>query len=407
MIRPITATVILATLVLPHAAQACLYTQSPEEVGHASGQYFAKEMLAAATYADLVLVEDDGTRAMDARPTGVITLRTIARFKGNSADRFTAFGSPLTLSPDKERILSAPLQHFTSETGQVTPFSYTEERPALLFPQAAAPGSPPPPPPPVTSCSPPALSAETGRFYVILRDAEGRVLNRLTMNDGTTSAPNHSAFGFVPVTLSDDDFWLWSIRSAAAAPQDVKAKVLLHLTPGSDPIRVERALRAAGATIRAAYYARGDFIEEVRPSPHEQTMPWLTKAADYFAQSPRGRIGDPHHGAAEFLRAKLSPMQRYGTGLGHEVAQAFTSSVRNVKQATGTPRLIAVEVTGDPGAFAVQPFVSRIAPLDRELDRLPQVSGANEAETFATMQRIERDIWLLNGGAGNRQGTLP
>lgn len=106
MMRRILATVTLAALALPQAAQACLYTQRPEQVGHASGRYFAKEMLAAATYADLVLVEDDGTRAMDAQPTGIITLRTIARFKGNSADRFTVFGSPLTFSPDKERIFN-------------------------------------------------------------------------------------------------------------------------------------------------------------------------------------------------------------------------------------------------------------------------------------------------------------
>ena len=403
MMRRILAIVALAALALPQAAQACLYTQRPEQVGHASGRYFAKEMLAAATYADLVLVEDDGTRAMDARPTGIITLRTIARFKGNSADRFTVFGSPLTFSPDKERIFTAPLQHFTSETGQVTPFSYLEERPTLLFPRAAA--DSPPPPIGLTSCSPPALMAETGRFYVVLRDAEGRVLNRLTLSDGKTSAPNHAAFGYVPVTLSEDDFWLWSVRMAAAAPQE--AQDVLYLAPGSDPARVERDLRAAGATIRAAYYARGEFIEEVRPSPHEQTSPWLAKTANYFAQSQQGRIGDPHHGTAEFLRAKLSPLQRYGTGLGYEVAQAFTRSVRDVQQATGTPRLIAVEVAGDPYALAGQSFVSRVAPLDRQLDRLPQVSGADETETFATMQRIERDIWLLNGGAGNRQGTLP
>ena len=143
MMRYLVSAAALATLALPQVAQACLYTQQPEEVGHSSGQYFAKEMLAAATYADLVLVEDDGTRAMDARPTGIITLRTIARFKGNSADRFTVFGSPLTLSPDKARIFNAPLQHFTSETGQVTPFSYMEERPTLLFPRAT--GDPPPP----------------------------------------------------------------------------------------------------------------------------------------------------------------------------------------------------------------------------------------------------------------------
>ena len=403
MMRYLVSSAALATLALPQVAQACLYTQQPEEVGHSSGQYFAKEMSAAATYADLVLVEDDGTRAMDARPTGMITLRTIARFKGNSADRFTVFGCPLTFSPDKERIFNAPLQHFTSETGQVTPFSYTEERSTLLFPRAA--GGSPPPPISLTSCSPPALMAETGRFYVVLRDAEGRVLNRLTLSNGKTSSPNYPAFGFVPVTLSDDDFWLWSVRIAAAAPP--QAQDVLYLTPGSDPVRVERDLRAAGATIRAAYYARGDFIEEVRPSPHEQAVSWLAKAADYLAQSQRGRIGDPHHSAAEFLRGTLSPMQNYGTGLGYEVAQAFTRSVRDVQQATGTPRLIAVEVAGDPYALAGQSFVSRIAPLDRQLDRLPQVSGADEAEVFATMQRIERDIWLLNGGAGNMQGTLP
>ena len=403
MMRSVLASIALAALALPQAAQACSYAQRPEEVGHASGQYFAKEMLAAATYADLVLVEDDGTRAMDARPTGVITLRTIARFKGNSADRFTVFGSPLTFSPDKARIFNAPLQHFTSETGQVTPFSYMEERPTLLFPRAT--GDPPPPPIGLTSCSPPALMAETGRFYVVLRDAEGRVLNRLTMSNGRTSSPNHPAFGFVPATLSEEDFWLWSIRMSAVGSLD--AQDVLYLAPGSDPVSVERDLRAAGATIRAAYYARGDFIEEVRPSLYERTMPWLAKAADHLSQSQRGRIGDPHHGAAEFLREKLSPLQRYGTGLGYEVAQAFTSSVRDVQQTTGTPRLIAVEVAGDPHALAGQSFVSRVAPLDRQLDRLPQVSGADEAEVFATMQRIERDIWLLNGGAGNRQGTLP
>lgn len=403
MMRYLVSAAALATLALPQVAQACLYTQQPEEVGHSSGQYFAKEMLAAATYADLVLVEDDGTRAMDARPTGIITLRTIARFKGNSADRFTVFGSPLTFSPDKARIFKAPLQHFTSETGQVTPFSYMEERPTLLFPRAT--GDPPPPPIGLTSCSPPALMAETGRFYVILRDAEGRVLNRLTMSNGRASSPNHPAFGFVPATLSEEDFWLWSIRMSAVGSLD--AQDVLYLAPGSDPVSVERDLRAAGATIRAAYYARGDFIEEVRPSLHERTMPWMAKAADFLAQNQRGRIGDPHHGAAEFLRATLSPMQRYGTGFGYEVAQAFTRSVRDVQQATGTPRLIAVEVAGDPGAFSGQPFLSRVAPLDRQPDRLPQVSGADEAEIFATMQRIERDIWLLNGGAGNRQGTLP
>ncbi|WP_417318413.1 hypothetical protein [Erythrobacter aureus] len=161
MIRRFLASAALAALTLPHAAQACSYTQRPEEVGHTTSEYFAKEMLAAATYADLVLVEDDGTRAMDTRPAGIITLRTIARLKGNSADRFIVFGSPLTFSPDKERIFAAPLQHFTSETGQVTPFSYLEERPTLLFPSAAE--DSPPPPIGLTSFSPADAAAGQGQ----------------------------------------------------------------------------------------------------------------------------------------------------------------------------------------------------------------------------------------------------
>lgn len=126
--------VFLAALAVPQAAAACLFTQRPEPVGAASGAYFARQMLATATYADLVLVEDDGTRAMGERPTGVLILRTIARLKGGSADRFTLFGTGMTLHPARDEILAAPLMHMTSDTGQVTPFPYNEERPGRLLP---------------------------------------------------------------------------------------------------------------------------------------------------------------------------------------------------------------------------------------------------------------------------------
>ena len=98
MNRSVLIAFLIAVCAVPETANACTYSQRPEPVGHASGQYFANEMLDAATYADLVLVEDDG----------IITVRTIARFKGKSADRFTLFGAPLTFSPDKERIFSEP-----------------------------------------------------------------------------------------------------------------------------------------------------------------------------------------------------------------------------------------------------------------------------------------------------------
>jgi hypothetical protein len=70
MMRSILFHIALAGLVLSAPAQACSYSQAPEGVGQSSGQYFAKVMLEAAAYADLVLVEDDGTRPMNEPPTG-------------------------------------------------------------------------------------------------------------------------------------------------------------------------------------------------------------------------------------------------------------------------------------------------------------------------------------------------
>ncbi|MGB7374151.1 hypothetical protein [Pontixanthobacter sp.] len=395
----------LAILASAPAAYACQYTQGREPVGQASGQYFANEMVAEAAYVDLVLVEDDGVRAMGEQPSNVLTLRTIARLKGNSADRIAVFGQGMTVNREAERIFNAELQHFTSETGQVTPFPYNQEWVSRLLPAART--DPPPPPLQMTSCSPPSISAQTGRFYVVMRNSSGRVLDRIAMSNGTQTRPNHPAFGFVPVKLEEDDFWLYSVRLAALREANPSGLAVLHLRPGSDGIAVERTLRSAGATIRAAFYDHGGFIEEVRPSPEEQTRPWLAKAGAYLAGSSRGRIGDPFHGGAEYLRQHLSPMQQYGTGLGYEVAQAFTASVRQSGEAMSEPRLIAVEVEGDAQSFAGQSFVARVAPLEVTLNGLPQVAGQSESEVFATSQRIDRDIWLMNGGGGNRQGTLP
>ena len=52
-------------------------------------------------------------------------------------------------------------------------------------------------------------------------------------------------------------------------------------------------------------------------------------------------------------------------------------------------------------------MVARVGPLDRAAGGLRPLAGDDETAQFATKQRIERDIWLLNGGNGNRQGTLP
>lgn len=132
---------VLAPLALLAAspAAACLYTQAPEQVGDTSAQFLAGRMAAAASYVDLVLVEDDGTRALDEPATGVITVRSVARLKGAGPDRFSLFGTDLTLRPEAERSFTAPLQHFTREDGRVVPFPYNEERQRQLFPYAGGP----------------------------------------------------------------------------------------------------------------------------------------------------------------------------------------------------------------------------------------------------------------------------
>ena len=400
----------------PQAAFACSYIQQPEPVGHSSGEYLAQVMVDAAHTVDLVLVEDDGVRAQDAPATGIVTLRTIARLKGNSADRFTVFGHGATLSPDADRMLTADLMHFTSRAGVVTPFPYNEEREAALLP--IVPGRGAPPPPPMISCSPPALTAQTGRFYVVIRDADGRVLDRVAMSDSTVMSDNHAGFGFVPVSLEDDDFWLYSVRLAAlrASPPETRTAQapvpMLMVRDGADWKQVETSLARSGAVLRAAYFDRGGgFIEEVRPSAFEQAQPWLSRTAAYFVAQYDQRVGLPYHGGAEYLRAHLSPTQRYGTSLGYEVAQAFTGSIRRHGDADGKPRLVALEVAGDASQYAALPFVSAVEPLrfTAHTDGAEplRLAGDDEAQVFATMQRIDRDIWLLNGGGGNRQGTLP
>jgi hypothetical protein len=396
----------LLTAVSPQFSHACEYSQAPEAVGQSSGEYLAKTMSGAATYVDLVLVEDDGTRPMGQTQTGIITVRTIARFKGNSADRFSLFGLGLTLKPEAETAFGAPLQHFTSDTGQVTPFPFVEERQGGLLPSVRGAAPLPPPPPPGTSCSPPPIAAKTGRFYVVTRGADGHLLNSvLAAND------RYPAFGFVPVTLEMDDFWLGAVRFATfdkLAP--VKSQALLVLRPGSNPAQVEARLHKAGMHARAAFFSDADLIDEVRPADHETQTPWLARARLVVEQRRKGNLGGPslaNQGAAEFVRGKLGPMQRYGRGFGYEVAQALTASVRREQASAGTFSLVALEIDGDPATFANERFYGGSAPLEPKASELAQIGGADEAAQFDTQQRIEREIWLLNGGNGNQQGTLP
>lgn len=392
-------------LALPGPALACTYSQVPEAVGQGSAEFFARRTVEEAAYVDLVVVEDDGTHPMGEPPTGILTLRSIARLKGNGADRFSLFGTGLTLSADAERVFNSPLEHFTREDGRVTAFAYNEERPGRLFPQDG-----PAPPVAMNSCSPPTIAAETGRFYVVMRGADGRLLRQVELYHGVTSP----AFAFVPVTLGDGDVWLRAVHGASSGTGEAVSATarVLHLRPGTDPALVEAALRRAGVTATAAFVRRGDWWDEVRPIGTEAAAPWLGRAVPFAAARGRGGIGDPHHGAAEFLRPHLTQMAAYG-GMAYEVAHAFTSSVRHAQRAgAAEPVLAAIELSGSADALASlaeEGFADGFRPLPaRDTDGSALVvPGDTEEARFAAMQALDRDIWLLNGGGGNRPGTLP
>jgi len=401
-------TLLIAALGLASAgpALACQWTYMPEEVGDSSARYLARKMVAAAATVDLVLVEDDGTRPMGQVATGVLTLRTIARLKGGSADRFTIFGSGLTLREDAERVFNAPIEHFTSEQGQIEPHPYNREYQGRLFPLQLAPGMPPPPPEPPSTCGPSGVAAQTGRFYVVMRGGDGRLLGQVPLDGERT----HWAFSFVPVRLDGTDHWLRNVVGAAAdrssgARLDTR-NPLLHLREGADPARVEAALRRAGLVPVAAYVRTGERIDEVRPADGEVGAAWLTRAIPHVASRGRGGVGDPHHGAAEWLRGKLGPARTYG-GLGYQVAQAFVASIRRNQQVpTAGSRLFAVEVKGSVGVLVAADFAAGVRPLGLASGGLPELPGETEAIRFAAQQAIERDIWLLKGGQWQPAGDL-
>lgn len=93
------------------------------------------------------------------------------------------------------------------------------------------------------------------------------------------------------------------------------------------------------------------------------------------------------------------------------MAQAYLASVRRKQSsATATPRLVAVALSGPADAIAAtarESFASSLRPLPQAGPTNMELPDQSEAVRFAAMQAIERDIWLMNGGNGNRAGTLP
>ena len=154
----------------------------------------------------------------------------------------------------------------------------------------------------------------------------------------------------------------------------------------------QRALRSKGVTIRAAYYRRGEIIEEVRPSPFEQESAWLSMVVAFLAERDSRAIGSPAWTAAEDFQRELTMYQPYARDLHYEVADAFVRYPETARVTT-EPRLVALEIAGDPHVLAGEAFVERIAALDRGPDGLRPFDGITDAQAFERSIAIQRGIW--------------
>ena len=127
---------------------------------------------------------------------------------------------------------------------------------------------------PPSSCGPSNLAAQTGRFHVVIRGPDGRLLNRVSPY-GEARTP---AFAFVPVTLDKDNHWLRAVLGAVPQAGEANLPNVLYLRDGTGAAKVEASLRRAGITPIAAYVQGGERLDEVRPSDGEVGSPWLTRA---------------------------------------------------------------------------------------------------------------------------------
>lgn len=215
-------------------ALACQYDFAPEPIGGPSAKFIAPRMAAAATYVDLAVAEGESDiRGPDGNVvpwSKAVSFRVLRRWKGASSDRFLLFGR---IVADAEPVGSWHLAHWVDDHGRGVPFHSVREAPI-----ATTSG--------INSCSPPELAVKAGRTYLILREADGRLLGAVRYHpDSYASAGTPIA----EVGLWPDHEWARQM-SIVQEPPRIGAAAVPAGTP--DPSRAtvqfRRPLSAAAAT---------------------------------------------------------------------------------------------------------------------------------------------------------------
>lgn len=350
-------TFVLALVLAGSPASACQWEFAPEPIGGPSAAFIAPRMATQATFVDIALAEGASEISL---PPGVrrgasqaLSFRVIKRLKGHSADRFILFGGLGNAKPGGEWGMT----HWVDKEGRIYPHrGLSEGTPAL--------------PESMTSCDPPGLTVAAGRLYVVLREADGRLLGSVPYHPGLDAAGTAIALAG---EAEPDDFTRQllmvldsTVRNRlpepAAAPESGRAILVLRR-----PLVLKEAqalLQITGAQPFGALLKRGNTTTDYRlgseyafPRLLDDAINYTAKAstAPQLSKALAGRIVD---------QVPAASFDDYDPTQG--VASGIVALGRSVEQ--GTPAFLTIDVIADPVAqatFARHPNVLRVEPARR------------------------------------------
>lgn len=335
-------------------ALACQWEYAPEPIGGPSAAFIAPRMAAQAAFIDLALAEGASTVAL---PPGVqgglsqaLSFRVLKRLKGQSADRFILFGGIGDAKPGGEWGMT----HWVDPQGRIYPYR------GVLEAQVALPQG-------MTSCDPPRLTVAAGRVYLVLREADGRLLGSVSYHPGLDSAGTPIALAG---EVEPDDFTRQVMQATYPNAQEKLPDPVATAEPGRAtivfrrPINLVEArslLQQAGVLPYGALISRGGMTTEYRLGSEFAFARLLDDAIAFTASAATppdlvrtlaGRIVD---------RIPAANFDEYDPSFGLVPGLASLGE----RHENGLPAIIAIDVVADAAAqrrLARNPAVFLVDP---------------------------------------------
>lgn len=333
-------------------ASACQWEYAPEPIGGPSASFIAPKMAAEATFIDIALAEGAGEIVL---PPGthrgmsqMLSFRVIKRLKGQSADRFILFGGLGDAKPGGEWGMT----HWVDRQGRIYPHrGVLEGQPAL--PQG------------MTSCDPPVLTVALGRLYLVMREADGRLLGSVPYHPGLAAAGTS-------ITLASeyepDDFTRQVMIAVDPSAQERLSQPVTAAESGRATVFFRRSLglaaaqavlRSSGGTPWGALVSRGGTITDYRLGS-EYAFPRLLDDALVFTAQAVTRVEALKAIAGRIVdQTPAASFDDYDPSNG-QVAALLAASEEKEQAA---PVFVAVDVVADAASqarLARDPAVLRV-----------------------------------------------